>query len=207
MSRKKDHGQVIYLSRDHLEGAIQLLSSAFSDDPLMHFLFNNRSPTFHQDLRELFRFTCEVRLELDWPILGCIADDGLVGVACVTEPEEVEWPESLGRTYRELVNSIGPEATERLERYSDLTDSYRPEMPHYYLAVLGVHPNAHGRGYGGLLLQEVGALSEGHPTSIGVGVDTENPENLSFYERFGYSLVAKTQLQDMDLWSMFRPNS
>jgi hypothetical protein len=39
-----------------------------------------------------------------------------------------------------------------------------------------------------------------------VGLDTENEINVPFYERFGYQVVAHTQMDGIDLWSMFRPD-
>jgi hypothetical protein len=42
-------------------------------------------------------------------------------------------------------------------------------------------------------------------TSMGIGLDTENPDNISLYEHFGYRLVATEKLDDMMIYIMFRP--
>jgi hypothetical protein len=55
-------------------------------------------------------------------------------------------------------------------------------------------------------MKEIGAISARHPSSIGVGLDTENEINVSIYEGFGYKLIAHTKVAGLDLWSMFRPN-
>jgi len=198
--------QLVYLGRERLEEAIEILSLAFERDPLMKFISEKSTSVFKRSLAEFFRFSCEVRFDLEWALLGCIHDSKLVGVACVTEPEEKPWPESLNRTHERLNSVIGPEATNRLERFSELTDVYRPDEPHFYLDDIGVHPAYQGMGVGRLLLNEVHALSERHPGSIGVGLDTENENNVALYERFGYSVVVKTELDGMELWSMFRSN-
>ena len=56
------------------------------------------------------------------------------------------------------------------------------------------------------LMKEIHALSDGHPRSIGVALDTENAVNVPFYEHYGYAVVVKTELEGMDLWSLFRKN-
>jgi hypothetical protein len=81
-----------------------------------------------------------VRFDLEWSLLGCVYDELLVGVAGLSEPEDKEWPGRLEETYEKFKSEVGPEATERLERYSALADSYRPEEPHFHIGVLGVHP-------------------------------------------------------------------
>ncbi len=197
---------VITLSREQLSDAAAVLADAFVDDSLMRHLFRVQPPKYHSHLRELFRFSCEVRLDLEWPLLGSVSGDRLVGVAAVTRPDDTQWPASLSATYERLKSSIGPEATERLERYSRVADRYLPGQPHYYLGAIGVRPEAQGKGHARALLDRVRALSEAHATSIGVGLDTENPTNVKIYERFGYHVVAETSIDGLDVWCMFRPN-
>ena len=72
--------------------------------------------------------------------------------------------------------------------------------------MIGVHPEAQGRGYGRMLLDAVQALSEGHSTSTGVALDTENPENVPIYEHCGYRVIAETNLEGVPIWCMLRPN-
>jgi ribosomal protein S18 acetylase RimI-like enzyme len=198
--------QIVTLGRENLDDAIEVLFHSLVNDPLPHYLFETSNVDYQHSLRELFRFSCEVRLDLDWPLLGCIFNSALAGVAGLSEPEEVPWPESLSKTYRKMRSVIGPQAIERLERYSEIVDSYRPEDPHFYLGVLGVHPSFQGRGLGALLMKEINSISAKHLTSMGVGLDTENPINVRFYERFGYRVVAHMKIDGIDLWSMFRPD-
>ena len=206
MPKSNAGAQLVHLGRERLEEAIEILSRAFERDPLMKFLFEKSTSVFKQSLAEFFRFSCEVRFDLEWALLGCIHDSKLVGIACITEPEKKSWPESLSRTYERLKSAIGPEASSRLERFSELTDTYCPDEPHFYLQDFGVHPAFQGMGIGRLLLNEVHALSDRYPGSIGVGLDTENEHNVALYEHFGYSVVVKTELDGMKLWSMFRHN-
>jgi GNAT superfamily N-acetyltransferase len=194
------------LERGQLEDAIEVLSVALEGDPLMHYFFHTQGADYRQNIRDLFRFSCQVRFELGWAVLGIVLDSKLVGVANVTEPEEASWPESLVRRYENLKSAIGTEATGRLERYSEITDSFRPADPHYHVGVGGFLPEAQGKGYGRKLIEEIHALSEAHPTSNGVALDTENPRNVPIYQHLGYEITAETQIDDMVVWCMFRMN-
>ena len=162
---------------------------------------------FHRQLRELFQVGCAVCLDLESPLLGCLVDAKLVGVACVTEPVDKPWPDSLRTKHERFKSVIGAEAARRMEAYEQLIGQYRPQLPNYFLGAIGVHPEAQGKGYGRNLLDAVQALSEAHPTSTGVALSTEKAENVPMYEHCGYRVTAKTNLDQVEVWGMFRPNA
>jgi ribosomal protein S18 acetylase RimI-like enzyme len=198
---------IINIPHERIDEAVGVLAAAFEHDPLIQYLLQDPQPTsFHDRLREFFRFSCAVRIELGWPLLGYEVDADLVGVACVSEPEDKQWPDSLKETYNRLKTVIGTKATRRLEKYARLTDKFRPEDPNHYLAVIGVHPEAQGSGFGRMILDAVQVLSAEHPLSIGVALDTENEVNVTFYERYGYEVTARSHLDHLDIWCMLRPN-
>jgi len=208
LSANQHLGSIIDIPRERAEEAVEVLALAFEHDPAIQYLFSgvSQQSAFHYQLRELFRFTCAVHFDLECPLLGYVVDTELVGVACVGEPVDKPLSDPLIKMYERLKSVIGPEATCRLEAHGQLTDRYRPEQPNYYLIVIGVHPDAHGKGYGHILLDAVHALSEAHPVSTGVVLDTANEKIVSLYEHFGYAVIAKANLEYLDFWFMFRPN-
>ena len=56
------------------------------------------------------------------------------------------------------------------------------------------------------MLDAVHALSEAHPISTGMTLDTENAANVPLYAHCGYRVIAKANLEHVDVWHMFRPN-
>jgi GNAT superfamily N-acetyltransferase len=140
-------------------------------------------------------------------LIGCVDDEAIYGVACISFPERPGWPPELDRVYEELKIQIGTESARRLEAYGRLSDEHRPDDPHHFLAVLGVDPHYQGRGLGRRLLEGIQRMAAAHPSSIGVALDTENPDNLPFYQRFGYKLTAESMLLDTKIWHFFRPSS
>jgi ribosomal protein S18 acetylase RimI-like enzyme len=72
--------------------------------------------------------------------------------------------------------------------------------------LLGVHPNFQRKGYARALLEVLHARSEAHPTSIGVYLETANPQNVALYKYFGYHLKAQVNINGVENFIMFRPN-
>lgn len=198
---------VTHLDRSHLSDAVDVLARAFRNDPMANYMLGVSNLSLEESLKELFIFSCEVRLLLDWPLLGIWVDnDQLAGVAGITLPGNVEWPEALQDVYENLKTQIGSQAVSRLETYSQLADSNRPAESHYQLGMIGVDPEHQGKGCGGRLLDIVNEMSDNHPESAGVWLDTENPRNVPYYQRFGYEIKAHSTLDGIDVWGMFRPN-
>jgi GNAT superfamily N-acetyltransferase len=101
--------------------------------------------------------------------------------------------------------AIGPRWTWRLAR----VDSYMLERhihdPHHYLYVLGVDPSHQGRGLGGTLLRSLSARADA--AALPVYLETDDPNNVPLYERFGYRVLtaeAPASLPTVTMWRMQR---
>jgi GNAT superfamily N-acetyltransferase len=194
------------LVREDIDAAASMLARAFENDPLMKTFFSDAPIPEDVARQELFRFSCLVRYELGWPLVGLVEDGRICGAACISFPERPEWPALLDHAYEELKSRLGTMSVKRLETYGRLVDDHRPDQSHHFLAVLGVDPRNQGRGLGRLLLEDVQRRAAIHPTSVGVALDTENPKNLPFYQYFGYELTAESTLNSTKIWHFFRSN-
>ena len=70
--------------------------------------------------------------------------------------------------------------------YDEIATRFKPPAPHYYLGVIGIDPNLHGRGFGSQLLEAFCDLSAGDSLSDGVYLETAQASNVGFYERAGF---------------------
>ena len=197
---------VIDIPQDRLDEATDVLTRAFVDYPLMRYFFSEDGTIDLGDVREAFRLTCALRMANNVPVKGIILNNRLIAVACLDLPEPMSMPESMEQVFTAFIGQIGAGAVERLERYRDLTASTRPAEPHCYLVAIGVLPDLQGKGYGRVLLNTVHTLSMSHPSSTGVGLDTETAGNVPLYEHVGYRVEAKTALGEVPVWCMFQPN-
>ncbi len=182
-----------------LEEVMRLLTASFANDPL--YVYLGGSPRQRQRLiRSLLRFH-RLQQGLD---IQAVRNGELVGVALV-QRGGLSIP--LGRVVRHLAPLLfrfDVAALIKLGRYHRLTARHRPSAPHDYLFTMAVAPAEQGKGYGKALLEEVHRHSAANSTSCGVALDTENPDNLGWYEHFGYTVTARSRLGAVSIWHLFR---
>jgi len=67
-----------------------------------------------------------------------------------------------------------------------------PQEPHWYLPVIGVEPNAQGRGLGGALMRHAVARCD-QEGSLAY-LESTNPRNISLYERHGFEAIGEIEV-------------
>jgi len=75
---------------------------------------------------------------------------------------------------------------------------------HWYLVGLGVEPACQNRGVGGALLQPI--LQQADRQAVACYLDTNNEQNIQYYERLGFKLAGRLQAgpDDPPTWGMLR---
>jgi GNAT superfamily N-acetyltransferase len=171
---------------EDLEGLTATLTAAFSDDPLWGWAFPDP-----EQLRVWWRFL--IRSALRYPCTWTVDDYAAVAVwippggAELTEDEDDQVEPML----QDLAGPRAGEIVELLERF----DATHPEgPPHYYLSLLGVHPDRRGKGIGmGLLTENLATMdAEGVPAYL----ESSNSSNDQRYERLGFSKVGSFSTPD-----------
>jgi ribosomal protein S18 acetylase RimI-like enzyme len=194
--------------------ATPMLTAAFANDPLMHFLFSDAPVGVSGGIGALMDLAFETRSSRGWPVLGARTPRGeLVGVAYLSVPSPapalagtagpVE-PDLLRSTRERFESVIGASALARYRNYEQAWTVGAPTRPHHYLGVLGVSPTFQGAGVGVTLLDAVAAIVDADANSEGVWLDTENPRNVGFYERRGFRVAAERSLESVTVWGMWR---
>jgi GNAT superfamily N-acetyltransferase len=104
----------------------------------------------------------------------------------------------------EAWRALGVDARERYEAYINATKTFRVEVPHHYLNMIGVRHTHAGHGYARPLLEAVRRMSVDDPNSRGVLLTTERAKNVKLYEHFGYVLVGHVEIAPtLESWGMF----
>ena len=84
-----------------------------------------------------------------------------------------------------MMQAIGPDRHERVNRNLRPAFDSDPTGPHWGLSAIGVEPILEGQGIGGLLLAQV--LDECDRTGTAASLLCSKAKNVPFYERHGYS--------------------
>ena len=98
-------------------------------------------------------------------------------------------------------------ARKRVMALQRQVDRRRKELmpnPHWQLMVLGVDPDRQSRGLGSALVAT--GIERADSDRSAIYVDTSAEANVGFYEQFGFEVIEKTTVTDLDkpFWMMVR---
>jgi ribosomal protein S18 acetylase RimI-like enzyme len=94
----------------------------------------------------------------------------------------------------------GARAMVRWGQVSRGLSRFRPHVPHWYLAVLGVDPEHQGRGLGGRLLEALFELAREGPTPV--YLESDRPESVRFYRGRGFESRAERGVHGVTCWCL-----
>lgn len=162
-----------------LDGVVRTLAAAFENDPVWGWALPG--PRAQLEWWRLLAGSA-LRYPNTWIIGDCEA------VAVWLPPGGVELTDEEAATVQPLlIELLGDRATE-VSDLMGLFDSTHPsDPPHYYLSLLGTHPENRGRGLGMALLDECLARidAERQPAYL----ESSNPSNDPRYEARGFRRV------------------
>ena len=180
-----------------------LLSRAFAKDPWTRKLFFDDSKKSQAFFTLIIRY-CEVT---GGQVLYEHQGSTLTSVACLERPMKLSLFDiiKLIGPFMTFISACGFKTFNTINTYMRLTTRHRPKEKHYYLTCMGVSPEFMGNKIGKKMLDTIHKIVDEDTTSTGIGLDTENPDNIAMYEHFGYKHIATENLDGMNIYIMFRP--
>jgi GNAT superfamily N-acetyltransferase len=173
------------------EAFAEALARAFESDPVWGWGFEAAEQERKlAALRAVFGFCAEAALGYGWVRVT----DGVEAVALWIPPGEPEMSAADAARMPALIEEVcDPASAPRIHALMAAFDRTHPtEPPHYYLSLLGTHPDHAGQGLGmGLLaanLEEIDAA--GAPAYL----ESSNPANVPRYERHGFRPISEIEL-------------
>jgi len=186
--------------------AAEMLSRAFHADTLLENYFP-----------EANRRLAVGRLFFQFPLCAGLRAGEVIATSPMVEGVAVWFPPTrYPMSRREMIAAIpfltalrfGIVGGARMKALGDFFDTLHSRLAppgHWFLQLLGVDPNAQGRGLaGGLLRPHLARIdAEGHACYL----ETTNPRNVSFYEHFGFEVRESGTAPGthIDYWCMVRP--
>jgi ribosomal protein S18 acetylase RimI-like enzyme len=175
-----------------LEAIGETLARAFERYPVWEWAFEPAAGREErlEAMRAVFDFCAGAALAYGWVRVS----DGVEAVALWIPPGEPEMsPADAGR-FPSFVREVCTEETAgRILAAMEAFDRTQPTgPPHYFLSMLGTHPDHGGHGYGTALL--TANLEEIDAAGARAFLETSSPANVSRYERLGFRVEREVEL-------------
>ncbi len=171
-------------TRDETSQAVASIVAAFITDPFARFAW----PSVLDHLQAMALATREYASESFEHGTAYVSED-CCGAALWLPPGVEANGEALEKVFRDTAK---PEHLEDLLASFEKMEQCHPEEPHWYLPMIGVEPNAQGRGLGGALMRH--AVARCDQEGALAYLESTNPRNISLYERHGFEAMGQIQV-------------
>jgi ribosomal protein S18 acetylase RimI-like enzyme len=191
------------LKKSELNRAAQLLGRGMCDNPLNVRAFGIESR--ERRVRAMSHFFLPVLegLYRRGLIVGAFNDAKLVGVCGMARPRSCQ-PRTMEkfRVLPKVVLANPIAAPWRVLKWVGEWARRDPKEPHWHLGPVAVDSGLQGVGIGGAMLTRFcAAMDEKHELAY---LETDKSENVHFYQRFGFSVIAEDKVVGITNWFMLR---
>ncbi len=118
------------------------------------------------------------------------------------------WPNCLPKTDEieaagdSIFKPLG-KSVPRVVQWFSTWSNYDPPEPHLHLAPIGVAPEVQGKGVGTAMMNYYCETIDRE--GVGGYLETDRPENVNFYRKFGFEVQREESLIGTPIWYMWRP--
>jgi ribosomal protein S18 acetylase RimI-like enzyme len=173
---------------DDLPAVAETLALAFHDDPVWGWAFPDPDRRAEQ-LLAVWEFFVRSALDSDWVFLT----EGCSAAAVWIPPGRDELrPEEEEPLRRLLDAQLGAGAARVLDTQERFEAAHPHDEAHFYLTMLGTHPEQRGQGIGMGLLADTLARIDAEQTPA--FLESTNPDNHHRYERLGFRHCGEFEL-------------
>jgi ribosomal protein S18 acetylase RimI-like enzyme len=185
---------------DDVPALVPVLARAFAADPFVSWLVRTDA---HRDNGFARFFELALR-HLTIPFGEVYTNDECSGAAAWTPPGK--WHIGLARQLRFVRHFAAISGWSRLVEVQLATAPLlkaHPRVPHHYLFVLGVDPEAQAKGIGRELLAPMLAICD--RDNVPAYLETAAERNLGYYESFGFTVTGEHVIKaGPTIWFMSR---
>jgi ribosomal protein S18 acetylase RimI-like enzyme len=188
------------LQAEDLEEAIGVVARGMRDNPL-HVAAYGEDPDR--------RLRCHARLTraffdvfTDQQPICAVRDGRIIGLTGAAPPGTCQPTAAQRLKLIPALAGIGPRTAARVGRWMNTWAKHDPDEPHVHLGPLAVDAHLQGQGIGSVIMREhCRRLDE---AGVAGYLETDKPENVRFYERFGYVVTGEGAVIGVRNWFMRR---
>lgn len=197
------------LTKSDKPAFVSLMSRAFSRDPFFLHVFGDSEldHTARKSVTAFLSFLFDKSFLFHEEVWGIFDEDILLGTYVVEQPQTSKLPNIkggfllIGRLIP-LIFQLSGKSLILLNSYMRITRSAAPPWKHHYLIMIGVIPEAQGKGVGKTLMQHLFQSINADSESQGIALDTEKEENVGLYRKLGFTLREQTKIDDVPVYCM-----
>ncbi|MGH9247290.1 MAG: GNAT family N-acetyltransferase [Acidimicrobiales bacterium] len=186
------------LHRSHLASAALLAARGMRDNPLHLAAIGDNPDRRVQVMQRLFARVLPLQGR---PTIGAWQGDRLVGVASSAEPGRCQ-PSMRDRLHIAPAVLQAGGATLRLGRWFSTWAKHDSSRLHSHFGPIAVDPDLQGRGIGGMLLTHY--CHQLDQRGLHAYLETDKPQNVTLYERFGFTVTGEADVIGVKNWFMTR---
>jgi GNAT superfamily N-acetyltransferase len=182
-----------------IPGVAMSLARAFADDPVTQWMV----PSAQRHRRLVRMFSLIVGLQLRFDETYTTADN--VGAAVWDPPNSWRLDTEAMTAFANNVNRIfGTKLSRALDVLTILEENHPEDPPHWYLGILGTHPDWQSRGIGAALLGPI--LTRADAEGLPIFLESSKDRNIPYYRRFGFEVSGELTVPNggPHLWPMWR---
>lgn len=199
--RSEDRPEVVItrLLPQDFDEAADLLAAAMASNPINRAVFRDAGRRSLVKQRKMFRFLLE---RPGYITYAASIDERIAGVMCYATSESCHVnPLAQLPAVLSLASALGTTLIPVL-RWQTIWKKYDPKADHIHFGPLAVSTEYQGRGLGSSLLDLFCQhADQTHQLSY---LETDKPENLPLYERFGFDVVGSSIVSGVRCWYMLR---
>jgi ribosomal protein S18 acetylase RimI-like enzyme len=164
---------------DDLGYLSDVLARAFTVEPYLLWAFKGSEARRGRRVRSWKQIQLETAFKTH---LVVRTTEDLTGVA-IWAPPDSKGLRPPPRLLLRALRVVGRDLFRNLRSYREL-EGHIPAERHWFLANIGVDPDAQGRGVGSLLVAD--GLERADEEGLPVILETSNPDNVGYYRRLGF---------------------
>jgi GNAT superfamily N-acetyltransferase len=163
---------------------IDVLVRAFSEDPVAQWIWPDS-----QQYQMYFPSFVRVFGGKAFTYGSAYYVDGYAAAALWLPPDVLPNEDTLISIFQRTVSK---QTQKDVFAVFDQMGRYHPSKPHWYLPLMGVDPLKQGKGLGSELMQYT--LVQCDQDNKPAYLESSNPRNIPFYERYGFELLGTIQI-------------
>jgi len=185
-----------------MEAVVGLISRGMRDNPTHVAALGEDPGRREKRVRRIFSRVLPVMGHFDHLLVARHPDNTILGVLGMAAPGRCQ-PNAKQRMQLTLgLLPLGPRALSRSLRWVGTWEKRDPEERHWHLGPVAVDAHLQGMGIGSKLMRVFCAQMDA--AGEDAYLETDKPENVRFYERFGFEVVGEEEVIGVSNWYMAR---